>query len=273
MVIFPNAKINIGLSVIGKRSDGFHDIESVFYPVGLCDAIEYLPVVHKEEADPDLITYSGPFPVTGKDICIKSIELLRELFSFPALRMHIHKNIPSGAGLGGGSSDAAFLLKSLNERFAFGLNNVQLEELAGRIGSDCPFFIKNNPSLVTGRGENLENIHLSLKGYYMVLICPGIQVSTAAAYSEIIPSQKSPGLREMVQHDIYKWRDQIKNQFEVPVFRKHPLLKVIKEELYSIGAEYASMTGSGSAIFGLFRSVPEIPGQFKDYFIFREWLS
>ena len=175
--------------------------------------------------------------------------------------------------MGVGSSDAAFLLKSLNERFAFGLNNVQLEELAGRIGSDCPFFIKNNPCLVTGRGENLENIHLSLKGYYMVLICPGIQVSTAAAYSEIIPSQRSPGLREMVQHDIYKWRDQIKNQFEVPVFRKHPLLKVIKEELYSIGAEYASMTGSGSAIFGLFRSVPEIPGQFKDYFIFREWLS
>jgi 4-diphosphocytidyl-2-C-methyl-D-erythritol kinase len=273
MIIFPNAKINIGLSVIGKRSDGFHDIESVFYPVGLSDAIEYLPVVHTEEGDPCSITYSGPFPVTGKDICIKLIELLRESFSFPALRMHIHKNIPSGAGLGGGSSDAAFLLKSLNKRFAFGLNNGQLEELAGRIGSDCPFFINNNSCLVTGRGENLEDIQLSLKGYYLILICPGIQVSTAAAYSEIFPSQKSPGLREMVRHSIDKWKDQIINQFEVPVFRKHPLLKTIKEELYGNGAEYASMTGSGSAIYGLFRSVPEIPLHFKDYFIFREWLS
>jgi 4-diphosphocytidyl-2-C-methyl-D-erythritol kinase len=272
MVIFPNAKINIGLSVIRKRNDGFHDIESIFYPIGLCDSLEYLPAGKIPATDTASLTYSGPFPVTGKDICIKLTEMLRDLFSFPALRMHIHKNIPSGAGLGGGSSDAAFLLKSLNSLYSFELNQAQLEELAGRIGSDCPFFIRNNPCLVTGKGEFLQEIHLSLKGYYLMLVCPGIQVSTAEAYREVIPSGKSPNLPELAGEPVDIWKHLIINQFEDPVFRKYPLLAETKKELYDMGAIYVSMTGSGSAIYGLFRSEAEIPEHFSNYFIFTEWL-
>ena len=273
MVIFPNAKINIGLSVIRKRNDGFHDIESIFYPIGLCDSLEYLETKDTSAIDIASVTYSGPFPVTGKDICIKLTEMLRDLFSFPALRIHIHKNIPSGAGLGGGSSDAAFLLKSLNSRYSFELNQSQLEELASRIGSDCPFFIKNNPCLVTGKGEVLQEIHLSLKGYYLILIYPGTQVSTAEAYREIIPSDKSPNLRELAREPVNQWKYLISNQFEDSVFRSYPPLSEIRKELYSMGALYASMTGSGSAIYGLFSSEVNIPKQFSDYFIFREWLQ
>ena len=273
MVIFPNAKINAGLSVIRKRNDGFHDIESVFYPIGLCDALEYLPAGDELPENPALITYSGPFSVIGKDICIKLIEVLRKSFSFPVLRVNLHKNIPAGAGLGGGSSDAAFLLKSLNNNYAFGLNHGQLEELAGRIGSDCPFFINNKPCLVTGRGEILESIDLNLKGYYLVIVCPDIQVSTAEAYREVIPLLKSPGLRELVREKVDNWKYLIINQFEDPVFKKHPVLKKIKEELYCIGADYASMTGSGSAVYGLFSSEPDIKGEFNGCFIHREQLQ
>ena len=220
----------------------------------------------------DTISYSGRFPVTGKDICIKMIELLREYFSFPVLRLHLHKNIPTGAGLGGGSSDAAFLLKSLNSRFGFGMNQSQLGELAGRVGSDCPFFINNKPCLVTGRGEKLEGLQLSLEGLYMVLVCPGINVSTAEAYREVTPVHKSPVLQELVAETTDKWRDLIINEFEIPVFKRYPEIKKIREELYHMGAVYASMTGSGSAVYGLFRSEPEIHGEFSECFIHREWL-
>ena len=271
MIIFPNAKINLGLSVIRKRNDGFHDIESIFYPIGLCDVLEYIPVENIPENES--ISYSGPFAVKDKDICLKLTEMLRDSFSFPALRMHIHKNIPAGAGLGGGSADAAFLLKSLNGFYSFGLNQEQLEAWAARIGSDCPFFIKNNPCLVTGKGENLQDIQLNLKGYYILLIYPGIHASTADAYKEIIPSLKSADLQDMSRKPVDQWKYLIMNDFENPVFRKYPLLAGIKKELYSMGAVYASMTGSGSAIYGLFRSEIIIPQQFSNYFIFREWLK
>jgi 4-diphosphocytidyl-2-C-methyl-D-erythritol kinase len=272
MVLFPNAKINIGLSVIRRRDDGFHDIESVFYPVGLCDALEYLPAGKSAMGTADTIAYSGSFPVTGKDICIKMAGLAREAFSFPPLTLHLHKNIPPGSGLGGGSSDAAFLLKSLNNNFSFGLTQVQLENLAGRAGSDCPFFIRNEPCLVTGRGDKLETIRLSLEGFYLVLVCPGIHISTTEAYGLIKPVQETHGLREKIFKSVEEWKDLIVNQFEEPVFRKHPRLKEIKKELYRMGAAYASMTGSGSAVYGLFRSGIEIRGEFSGCFVHRERL-
>jgi len=272
MVIFPNAKINIGLSVIRKREDGFHDIESIFYPVGLNDALEYLPISGSTKGVSDKIAYSGRFPVKGKDICIKTIELLRESFSFPCLDLHLHKSIPPGSGLGGGSSDAAFLLNSLNNNYGFGLNREQLEEMAGRIGSDCPFFIRNKPCLVTGRGEKLEIIQLSLEGFYLVLVCPGIHLSTTDAYREVTPVQDSTDLPTVAYTSIEKWKELIINQFEGSVFRKYPRIKEIKIELYKLGAIYASMTGSGSAVYGLFRSKIEITDKFSDCFIHREWL-
>jgi 4-diphosphocytidyl-2-C-methyl-D-erythritol kinase len=271
MVIFPNAKINLGLSVIRKRHDGFHNIESILYPTGLCDALEYIP--EKKTAENDSISYSGPFPVEGKDICLKLTEMLRESFSIPSLRMHIHKKIPSGAGLGGGSADAAYLLTSLNEFFSFGLNQEQLEARAARIGSDCPFFIRNSPCLVTGKGEFLQNIELSLKGYYFMLIYPGIHARTAEAYKEIIPLLESFDLQDLVSQPADQWKYLILNHFEIPVFRKYPLLAEIKKELYNMGAVYASMTGSGSALYGLFHSETQIPKQFSNYYIYREWLK
>lgn len=271
MVIFPNAKINLGLSVMRKRDDGFHDIESIFYPTGLCDALEYIPGENMSQNDS--ISYSGLFPVEGKDICLKFTEMLRDSFSFPFLRIHIHKNIPSGAGLGGGSADAAFLLKSLNDFFSFGLNQEQLEKWAAGIGSDCPFFVRNHPCLVTGKGENLQEIKLNLKGYYFLLIYPGIHASTAEAYKEIIPSHKSAGLLDMTRKPVDQWKYVVTNHFENAVFRKYPLLADIKKELYSMGAVYASMTGSGSALYGLFQSEIKIPQQFSNYFIFSEWLK
>ena len=273
MVIFPNAKINIGLSVIGKRADGYHNIESIFYPTGLCDALEYLPAGDRSAAKADTIEYSGYFHVEGKDICIKLIELVRKSFSFPALRLHLHKSIPAGGGLGGGSSDAASLLKSLNNRFDFGLNTDQLEDLAGRIGSDCPFFIRNRPSLVTGRGEHLQDIQLSLEGLYLVLVCPLINVSTAEAYRDVRPIQTSSGLKKSVLEKVEMWKNLIINQFEEPVFKRYPAIKKIKEKLYSLGAVYASMTGSGSAVYGLFKSEPDLHGEFSDCLIHRECLS
>lgn len=272
MVIFPNSKINIGLSVIRKREDGFHDIESIFYPVGLCDALEYLPVSESDTANHDSISYSGSITVTGKDICIKLVELLRGSYHFPKLSLHLLKKIPAGAGLGGGSSDAAHLLKSLNMRFGFGLDQAKLEEIAGKVGSDCPFFIKNRPCLVTGRGDKLEELQLSLEGLFIVLIYPGINVSTAEAYREITPVQLSPGLRELVREPVDRWKDLILNQFEIPVFKKHPVIGEIREKLYRMGAIYASMTGSGSAVYGLFRSEPEIHSEFNECFVYRERL-
>jgi 4-diphosphocytidyl-2-C-methyl-D-erythritol kinase len=271
MVIFPNAKINIGLSVIRKRDDGYHDIESIFYPIGLCDAVEYIRA--EDPCKNDSITYSGTFPVEGRDICLKLTDILRDSFSFPRLRMHIHKNIPSGAGLGGGSADAAFLLQSLNEQHAFGLNRQQLELWAARIGSDCPFFIRNSPCQVTGKGEYLRDIQVSLKGFYLLLIYPGIHSSTAEAYREMIPTGKSPDLGNVIRKPVAQWKQLITNQFEDPVFRKYPLLSDIKDELYRMGAVYASMSGSGSALYGLFHSEVRIPPQFNHYFIFREWLK
>ena len=270
MVIFPNAKINLGLSVLRKREDGFHDIESIFYPTGLCDILEFIPAENTSQNDS--ISYSGLFPVEGKDICLTLTEMLRNSFSFPVLRMHIHNNIPAGAGLGGGSADAAFLLKSLNEYFTFGLNPLQLEKWAARIGSDCPFFVRNHPCLVTGKGESLQDIELDLNGYYFLLVYPGIHMSTAEAYKDIIPSLKSADLRDGIRKPVDQWKYLITNHFEDPVFRKYPLLADIKKELYRMGAVYASMTGSGSALYGLFQSEIIIPQQFSSYFIFKEWL-
>lgn len=273
MILFPNAKINIGLSVIRKRSDGFHDIETIMYPIGLCDALEYIE--EQEGTIPGNLTtiaYSGNVSITGQDICLKVIQMLEEMFPLPSVRMHLLKNIPVGAGLGGGSSDAAFLLKSLNEQFSFGLSNDQMEELAGRIGGDCPFFIRNKPCLVSGKGDQLRDIPLKLEGYWLLLVYPGIIISTREAYQEIIPENKSVNLHDLIQQPPGQWRNTIKNQFEDSVYRKYPLLAEIKKELYRMGAVYSSMSGSGSGMYGIFNSEVKIPEKFKSYFIYKEFL-
>jgi len=273
MILFPNAKINIGLSVIRKRKDGYHDIETVMYPIGLCDVLEYIEDKEYKQGSKVSITYSGDISFSGQDICMKVINRLEKLYHVPPVKMHLLKNIPSGSGLGGGSSDAAFLLNSLNKIFSFGLNDAELEALSGNFGSDCPFFIRNRPSYVTSKGNKLQDIPVMLKGYFLMLIYPGIQINTKNAYEEVIPGNKSVNLDKVILEPVEQWQYCIKNQFEESLFRKYPLLAEIKAEFYKMGAVYASMSGSGSALYGIFPSEIEIPSKFNSYFTHQELLT
>ena len=253
MIAFPNCKINLGLHILRKRADGFHDLETVFYPVLLQDAIE---IIHQTSASQETdFTISG-LEIAGnknENICLKAYALIKKDFSeLPAVKMHLHKTIPSGAGLGGGSADGAFTLMLLNKKFNLGLSEASLLNYALQLGSDCPFFIKNKACYATGRGENLEELNLDLSPYNMILVNPGIHVSTKQAFSRIQPSDKRSSLKEIVSRPVTTWRDLLKNDFEASVFSAHPEIETVKQALYAAGAIYVSMTGSGSTVYGLF---------------------
>lgn len=250
MVDFPNAKINIGLHVTSKRPDGYHNLESIFYPVNLTDALEIA------NTDGHFSFTTSGIPIDGKaenNLCIKAFKSMQKQYNLPDISMHLHKAIPFGAGLGGGSADAAWVIKMLNTAFNLNLNNKQLHEIALQLGSDCAFFIENRPSYVTGRGENIEAIDFSLKGRYIVIVKPDIYISTPEAYKGIVPMSNRPALPELIQQPVEMWKDIIVNDFEKHLFIQHPTLSEIKDKLYEAGAYYASMSGSGSAMFGLFR--------------------
>lgn len=270
MIVFPNCKINLGLHITAKRADGYHDLETVFYPVPLKDALEILPLPAEEKGAIEF-TQSG-LSVEGAptdNICVKAIQLLRQHFpELPGIRVHLHKQIPMGAGLGGGSADAAFLLQAINKKFNLGIHPVTLSELALQLGSDCPFFLLNNPSLARGRGEKLEAINLSLKGYKILLINPGIHVSTASAFKGVQPQPNQQPLKEIITLPLRQWKAQLKNQFEETVFLQYPTLQKIKEELYTLGAIYAAMSGSGSTLFGIFENSFSLPPNFASRYLF-----
>ena len=256
MVIFPNAKINIGLWVTSLRDDGFHNIESVFYPIGLKDACEF--VVNDSGNDSDEFTQTGintDCPM-NQNLVIKALNLLRSKYNIPSLRMHLHKAIPMGAGLGGGSSDASFVLRYLNRYFELGLETEDLKLLAEELGSDCPFFIDNKVSLARGRGEILTELDNVLCGMHIIIVNPGIHINTAEAYSGLKPKKRDNSLQEFYSLPIDTWRDNIENDFEASVFQSHPEIKEIKKELYKQGALYSSMTGSGSSVYGIFTEKP-----------------
>lgn len=250
MIVFPNCKINIGLNIVGKRADGYHDLESVFYPVLLKDIIEIVP------SQSFRFIKSG-IPVSGNDsdnTCVKAYHLLKR--SFPDLSpitIYLHKNIPSGSGLGGGSADGAFMLKLLNEKFELNLSTKQLIDLALEVGSDCPFFIVNRSCFVTGRGEFVEDFPLDLSEYYFVLIHPGIHISTSQAFANIKPSKPQRSIREILKDPVEKWKDQLVNDFEKNIIREYRPLHNIRERLYDSGAIYAAMSGSGSSFYGIFK--------------------
>lgn len=256
MVIFPNAKINIGLNIIGKRSDGFHDLETIFYPVAVKDVLEIIS--SENEADQDIIfTSSGnEINVTDKDnLCVKAFHLIKNDFSqVPAIKMHLHKHIPMGAGMGGGSADASSVLLLLNKQFNLNISENKLHEYALKLGSDCPFFINNKPSFAVGRGEKLQPINIDLSGYKILIINPGIHVNTGEAFQELDYNNFSaPGeLQQNIQTDIHTWKTFIKNDFELSVFKKFSEIAAIKSKLYEAGAIFSSMSGSGSAVFGIF---------------------
>ena len=264
MTIFPNAKINIGLWVTAKRADGFHDIESIFYPVGIRDACEF--VVHDNGSYSDEFTQTGSLlPCTMSDnLVIRALNLMRKSYNLPSLRIHLHKAIPAGSGLGGGSADAAFMLRYLNRYFRLGLCNNNLRKLAATLGSDCPFFIENRPALATGRGENLKLVKPLPKGYHVILVNPGIHINTGMAYSLVRPEVRPGSLADLFTADPALWREKISNDFEPAIFAMHPEIEAIKNELYRSGALYSSMSGSGSTVFAIFNTVPPT-GLFKNY--------
>jgi 4-diphosphocytidyl-2-C-methyl-D-erythritol kinase len=258
MVVFPHCKINLGLHVISKREDGYHNIETCFYPVPWTDILEIIP------AREFSFTSSGTV-IPGKEednLCVRAYRLLQTEFGFAPVKIHLHKVLPTGAGLGGGSSDAAFTLRLLNSVFDLKLNKNQLRNYASQLGSDCAFFVEDKPMLGIGRGEQLEELPLSLNGYYLILVKPDIHVATADAYAGVKPHLLTPGLSEILKHPIAEWKEYLINDFEKSVFKKYPAIELIKEELYRQGALYASMSGSGSSVFGIFKSRIELSQQF-----------
>ncbi|OOG78562.1 4-(cytidine 5'-diphospho)-2-C-methyl-D-erythritol kinase [Algoriphagus sp. A40] len=264
MISFPNAKINLGLHIIGKRKDGYHEIETCMVPVPLFDALEMIL-----DKKPTWNSTGMDIPGDSKDnLILKAEKLLRKDFpGLPTLNIHLHKNIPMGAGLGGGSADGAFALKLMNNLFDLHLDNFFLEEYAEQLGSDCPFFIENTPKIACGRGEILEPIELSLKGTYLVLINPGIHVGTKEAYAGVTPAPPKVKLEEVLA-DRGRWKAELVNDFEPSIFRTHPEIGEIKAKLYEAGAFYSAMSGSGSSVFGLFEKKPTDFESKDNYFRF-----
>lgn len=248
MVTFPNAKINLGLNVVERRSDGYHNIETLFYPIELADILEVLPC--------DLF-YFGTSGISidsepEKNLVVKAVNLLKQKFEFPPVKVHLHKVIPYGAGLGGGSSDAAYMLKTLNRLFEIGLSDTQLIKIATSIGADCPFFIENRPAFATGIGNELTPVNIDLSAYQFVLVKPPFGVNTLQAYKEITPQQPKISIKEIIAGPIGDWKGKLINDFEKPVFKMFPEIETIKNKLYDLGAIYAAMSGSGSAFFAFF---------------------
>ena len=261
MLFFPNCKINLGLKITGKRADGYHNIETVFFPVQLKDAIEIIDnttSLKTVEFSQSGIALDG---LQNDNLCIKAWELLKNDFpTLASIKLHLHKAIPSGAGLGGGSADGSFTLVYLNQKYSLNLSENQLLAYALQLGSDCPFFIINSPCLANGRGELLQPIQLSLSGYRLVLVNPGIHVNTRWAFSQLKLTEPSSNytanfkqsLATIVSGSINHWKNNLTNDFEIPVFEKFPIIHSIKQTLYDKGAIYASMSGSGSSVFGIF---------------------
>lgn len=286
MIDFPNAKLNLGLKIIRKRDDGFHDIETVMHPVALYDILEILESGSEEttlkcsginignqsseKTNPDAKHSGLNSGLTNMNLVLKVYELLRNDYNLPPVYIHLHKAIPVGAGLGGGSSNGVFALKMLNRLFKIGLSQKQLHAYSSALGSDCAFFLENKPMLASGRGEILSPIHLNLKGFYILIVKPNLQVNTAEAYSWIKPTPAAESLAEILSSPVQDWKDRLVNDFEAPVFQRHPELKNIKEQLYTSEALYASMSGSGSAMFGIFDNEPQLLPLPEDHF---QWVG
>lgn len=275
MIAFPNAKINIGLNIIEKRKDDFHTIETVFFPIGLTDILEAV----ENTGNKGTIFRSTGIKIPGnasENLCLKAYDLVQKDYNIPAVKIHLHKIIPIGAGLGGGSSDAAHFIHLLDTLFSLKISKKKKLDYARKLGSDCSFFIENKPVFAQGRGEKLQSITLSLAGYYLVLVCPPWHVSTRNAYSDVNPQKPVKSLKELIELPPGRWKETIFNQFETTVFRQFPGIEKIKKQLYECGAVYASMSGSGSSVYGIFYSPPvekKIKMTFRDCFVWQEQLT
>lgn len=273
MIVYPNAKINIGLNVVARRPDGYHDLETVFYPIDLQDALEVHGIQEEEPMTGDGYQLKVGGTVLGgvpdDNLVVRAYQLLRRDFPdrVQPVSIYLFKHVPTGAGLGGGSSDAAFMLKLLNGRFDLGLTTEQLEERAARIGADCAFFVRNTPVFAEGIGNVFSDIRLSLAGKTLVLVKPDVFVSTADAYRLVRPQRPEKSLKDLLAQPIEQWKDAVKNDFEASVFPKYPEIAAIKDRLYDLGAVYASMSGSGAAVYGIFNEpVEHVDEVFAGYF-------
>ena len=253
MILYPTCKINLGLHILNKRNDGFHELDTCMFEVPLYDIIEIIPSENFE------FSTSG-MEIPGdcnNNLCVKAFHLIQEKYEIPNIKLHLHKQIPMGGGLGGGSSDGTFVLKMLNSLFQLNITNSQLQEYASLLGSDCPFFVKGGTQIARGRGEILSPIQLDLSGYYIKIVNIGIHVSTKEAYAGVEFQKHSNSTAEIITRNISNWKTLLKNDFEMSVFKNYPLLQEVKENLYNEGAVYASMSGSGSTMYGIFNEEPK----------------
>lgn len=273
MLLLPNCKINIGLNIVARRPDGYHDLETVFYPIPLRDNLEFKEITDSDEPY-RLVT--GGVPIEGKaedNLIVKVYLSLKEEFHLPALELFLYKHIPMGAGLGGGSSDGAAMMTGLNEAYSLGMSHEEMEQRMARFGADCAFFVRNRPAYATGIGNILSPVSFSLKGKYIVLVKPDTFVSTKEAYAHVVPKPADRPLPEALAQPIESWRLSVRNDFEASVFPQHPELAAVKQTLYDMGALYAAMSGSGSTLFGIFdRPTPEAENVFEKHFVFMQKL-
>ena len=274
MICFPNAKINLGLNIVEKRSDGFHNIETVFYPIGWCDALEAIENKNFQAGDDKIqLTFSG-IKIEGNpqdNLIAKAYKLLDAKYNLPPIKVHLQKSIPMGAGLGGGSSDAAFFIKLLNEKFALHIPAAEQINFAKQLGSDCAFFMENKPVYACEKGDVFSETKIDLSGYHIVLVYPAIHSNTALAYKGIVAAKPQKNIQAIIADDISTWKGSLINDFEKNLFIQYPKLKNIKEAFYKYGALYAAMSGSGSAMFGIFKNeVDEEEFNFSsDYLIWK----
>lgn len=253
MLRFPSAKINLGLNIRSKREDGFHELETVLYPIDLCDALEILP-----SSELNLRVLGEPWTLPpGDHTCVKAWEILHAMHNIPPVSIYLLKKIPSGAGLGGGSSDGAYTLVMLNELFSLNLSTAELERYALLIGSDAPFFVSSKPVTARGRGEIFESIADRLRNYVVLIVVPSFQIQTAHAYSRVVPSPQQKSVAQIASQPPETWKGRLENDFEATIFQEFPVLAQIKQALYTLRAVYASLSGSGSVVYGIFADEPD----------------
>lgn len=264
MILFPNAKINIGLNITERRPDGYHNLETIFYPININDALE---VVESSELS---FTSSG-LDIPGRmedNLCIKGYHLLKKDHDLPPVSIHLHKNIPIGAGLGGGSADAAFFIKLMDQLFKLGLSVEKMTDYARNLGADCAFFIESKPVFAFERGDEFEPIKLDLSKYKIALVMPDVHISTSEAFGGIKPTPVKDSLLDLIAEPITEWKKYIKNDFETSVFKNHVEIRGVKAALYEAGAIYASMSGSGASVFGIFEQIPDLQHLAEDNQVF-----
>jgi 4-diphosphocytidyl-2-C-methyl-D-erythritol kinase len=273
MITFPVAKINLGLNVVEKRADGYHNLQTVFYPVPIMDALEIVPMSDGFPSDVDCDLKVTNITIEGdeqRNLVVRAYHLLKADFpELPRVHAHLWKGIPTQAGMGGGSSDCGYMIRLLNETFDMGLSSEQMQQYAARLGADCAFFIESSACYAEGIGERLQPIDLDLSGWHIGVVRPDIPVPTKEAFSRIHPHYPALNCRDVVKQPVETWRDRLTNDFEESVFALHPEIGAVKEQLYKMGATYAAMSGSGSALFGLFKDEPDALRQtFPDMFTF-----